>query len=76
MSSLTCQASELDRFAGAYTVEIANFTPIQAAAGSVPIGASAVAMLPFLGRIAGVAGIIRRALIPAVARFLVGSAAA
>jgi uncharacterized protein len=51
-------------FADVSDVVVTNFTPIQAALGGALIGVSAVVMLLFLGRIAGVAGIIRRALIP------------
>ncbi|NOT70150.1 MAG: YeeE/YedE family protein [Hyphomicrobium sp.] len=42
-----------------------NFTPLQSAAGGALIGLSAVLLLLFSGRIAGIIGILRRALLPA-----------
>ena len=62
---------------------ITEFTPLSSALGGALIGASAVALLAVSGRIAGISGIIGRALIPksgqrpleAIA-FLIGLAAA
>lgn len=41
-----------------------NFTPIQSAAGGALIGLSAVLLLLFAGRIAGIIGILQRAMLP------------
>ncbi len=43
---------------------VTDFTPLQSLAGGALIGASAVGLMLISGRIAGIAGIIRRALMP------------
>ncbi len=61
----------------------ADFSPIASAAGGVMIGGSAVMLLLTTGRIAGIAGILRRAIFPSAssrpleaAAFLAGLALA